>query len=289
MWLYVKKPELLISDLHDALNDVDASIDNQSVVRKHPRYVQNGGEKTLMQRIEEQHVKELRGEVKDALGGSGMHPNRAIKLDRLAANIDVFIEFLMEVRKENGDALRAGAYCALRTSYMHLFHQYRYTVSRQFKENLKQAMDGVTRITTMASQFGEGNFLRVGNKPLTSALYQQSNKWFLADKDNHGFTPLNIALNNGAKDIAKYLIKANSDCLSRSDYSFLHHACRSGHSDVVNLILGISNHGASVQNVEGKLPIQLLLYDADCNRDGIGYVSAVHNLLLAYPDVRCIA
>ena len=279
--------------LRKALDDVDSSIDNQSVAQKHDRYVRSGGKKSFLQQMKEQRVKELREEVKDALGQPGMRPNRdTVKLAALASDIDVFIAYLTGIRKADGGLLGSGAYCALRSSYIYLFRRYRFTISREFEDNLKEAMKGVKRITTIASQFGEENFLRVGNKPLTLALYQQFNKWFLADRDNHGFTPLNIALNNGAKDIAKYLIKANSDCLSRSDLegnSLLHHACLSGHSDVVNLILRISSHGASVQNVQGKLPIQLLLYDADCNRDGIEYVSAVHNLLLAYPDVRCIA
>ena len=110
--------------------------------------------------------------------------------------------------------------------------------------------------------------------------------------DNRGDTPLKIALNNGDNDIVKYLIKVDVDCLSRVDLRrnyLLHHACLAGNCDIINFILETSKHGASVRNSEGKLPIQLLMYDADCDRDSIECVSAIHCLLLTNPDVNDIA
>ena len=160
-------------ELREKLDDVSASIDNQSIVQKHCRYVQGGGKKTLQQRMQEHRVKVLREEVKGFLGQPGMKPNRdTVELDALASDFDVFIDYLTELRKSNGGLPRSGAYCALRSSYIYLFRRYRYTVSREFEDDLRAAMDGVKRITNMASQFGEGN-LWDGDQPLPWGLYQQ--------------------------------------------------------------------------------------------------------------------
>ena len=126
----------------------------------------------------------------------------------------------------------------------------------------------------------------------TIKLMVKANPAIINVADNRGNTPLKIAVNHGDNEIAKYLIKVDVECLSRSDWRgnfLLHHACLAGNCNIVNFILETSDHGASVRNFKGKLPIQLLLYDADCNRDIIEFVSAIHFLLLAYPNVKDIA
>lgn len=89
----------------------------------------------------------------------------------------------------------------------------------------------------------------------------------------------------------KYLIKANPESLtfsgSRGNCA-LHHACLLGKCDIINCIMETSHYGSDVRNSDDKLPIQLLMYDAECNRDSLEYIGAVHSLLMAYPNVRDI-
>ena len=83
---------------------------------------------------------------------------------------------------------------------------------------------------------------------------------------------------------------------SRGNYA-LHHACLSENLEIISYILEQSSHGASVRNSDGKLPIQLLLYDASyCRngleylyRNGLEYMGAIHCMVCAYPNVRDIA
>eukprot|EP00956_Cyclotella_meneghiniana_P025776 scaffold54458_cov36-Cyclotella_meneghiniana.AAC.1 len=62
----------------------------------------------------------------------------------------------------------------------------------------------------------------------------------------------------------------------------LHHACLAGKPDIVSYILKTTDHGVTVQNSNGKLPIQMLLFDATCDRD-LQYVDAVDSLFRANP------
>ena len=126
----------------------------------------------------------------------------------------------------------------------------------------------------------------------TIKLMVKANPAIVNAADKRGYTPLNIVLDRGFNHIAKNLIKVDVECLSKSDSRgnfLLHHACRAGNCNIVDFILETSKYGASVRNSEGKLPIQLLMYDADCDRDSIEYVSAIHCLLLAYPNGTDIA
>ena len=110
--------------------------------------------------------------------------------------------------------------------------------------------------------------------------------------NNQGCIPLHIAVNRGDVGIVKCLIEANVESLTVSDLRgncTLHHACLAGKCDIINCILRSSSHGASVRNSDGKLPIQLLLYDVDCERDNLEFVGAIHSLLCAYPNFRDIA
>ena len=183
LWLYKKKSEFLHTELLQvevqALDDVDSSVDIQSVVSKHTQYVKRGGKKSLGQQMEEQRSKELREAIKEFLGLPGLPPARAtVKLPELEANPKLFSDYLTDMRKgECGGILRSGAYCAMKSSYMYLFRRYKYHPSRAFEEALKEVMEGVKRISTLASQYqySEGN-LWDGDKPLTWALYQQFNR-----------------------------------------------------------------------------------------------------------------
>ena len=44
-----------------------------------------------------------------------------------------------------------------------------------------------------------------------------------------------------------------------------------------------SDHGVSVKDAYNKLPIQVLLFEADCDRDSLDFVEAVGRLLYANP------
>ena len=98
--------------------------------------------------MEDQRVKELREEVKEALGRPGMPPARAtVKLADLESDCGVFIlDFLVDVRKENDGLLRSGACCAQKSSYMYLFRRYRCTPSQVFEEDLKEGVEGMRRM-----------------------------------------------------------------------------------------------------------------------------------------------
>jgi ankyrin repeat protein len=64
----------------------------------------------------------------------------------------------------------------------------------------------------------------------------------------------------------------------------LHIACRQGMCDIVNYILSKSECGVSAPNDERKLPIELLLYEAKCDRSNVEYIQAVDGLLRANPE-----
>ena len=130
--------------------------------------------------------------------------------------------------------------------------------------------------------------LRLG----TIKLMVKANPTIINAADNQGYIPLHIACRNGDFDIAKYLIETNIDSLEINDMEgncALHHACLAGNCEIINCILNKSTHGLSMRYSNGMLPIQVLLYKADCNRDSLEYVSAIYGLLLAYPNVRDIA
>ena len=126
----------------------------------------------------------------------------------------------------------------------------------------------------------------------TVKLMAKANPLSLITVDGQGRIPLHVAITHKKIDVVKHLIEAKEQSLKISGYSgnfALHRACLSGKCDIINCIIEKTTHGASVRNWDGKLPIQLLLYDADCNRDSLEYMGVVHRLLIAYPNVRGIA
>ena len=105
--------------------------------------------------------------------------------------------------------------------------------------------------------------------------------------DNDGMIPLHITCQAGSVDVAEFLMEADKESLYISDqkHNFsLHLACLGGKCDIVSSVLSETTHGASLRNTDGKLPIEILLYDADCDRDSHGYVEAVYHLLCIHPD-----
>ena len=84
----------------------------------------------------------------------------------------------------------------------------------------------------------------------------------------------------------QFLVETNEDFLrvvkARGEFP-LHVACSHGHCKVINYVLDKSDHGVSARNAYDKLPIQVLLFEADCDRDSLDFVEAVGRLLYANP------
>eukprot|EP00956_Cyclotella_meneghiniana_P033267 scaffold94837_cov60-Cyclotella_meneghiniana.AAC.1 len=98
--------------------------------------------------------------------------------------------------------------------------------------------------------------------------------------DIHGYIPLHYACRLGDLNIVKYLVDNDKNSLATLDSGGnlpLHHACHAGKPDIVSYILNMTDHGVTVRNNDGKLgklPIQILLFDAVCDRD-LQYIDAV--------------
>eukprot|EP00956_Cyclotella_meneghiniana_P026444 scaffold57153_cov43-Cyclotella_meneghiniana.AAC.5 len=103
--------------------------------------------------------------------------------------------------------------------------------------------------------------------------------------DYGGCIPLHYAARLGDLNIVKYLVDEDKNSLTTLDSGEnlpLHHACQAGKPDIVSYILNMTDHGVTVRNHDGKLPIQLLLFDAVCDRD-LQYVDTVDSLFRANP------
>lgn len=118
----------------------------------------------------------------------------------------------------------------------------------------------------------------------------KANPASLTTADVKGRIPLHIAIRHRDIDVVRHLIEANHLKISdKRGNCALQYACLAGKCDIINYFLEQSTHGVSSRNSDGKLPIQLLLYDAECDRDNLEYMGTVHSLLFAYPNVRGIA
>ena len=82
-------------------------------------------------------------------------------------------------------------------------------------------------------------------------------------------------------------MKADEESLNMFDVNndfALHHAYIGGQCDIVSSVLTQTSQGASLLNMDGKLPIEILLYDAECDQESHEYFEAVYHLLCVYPD-----
>jgi hypothetical protein len=221
VWLLDNKPEYLHDEFLQQLNDADAHVDYQVPTHSHTTYRRRGGNKSLEVRMREYRMKCLRVEAKKALGTPGMPPTHpTVRFELLEGDVDCFLNFISSIRKENGGLLKSGAYTAFRSSFTYLFHRYKYVPSRAFEKELKEAMEGVKRFTNQAAQAGEGN-LWDGDRPLTWGLYEQFNKWFMAEGTEDGifaaaFSKLTCNLacrGNSTSQVCTKHMKWVDDCL----------------------------------------------------------------------------
>eukprot|EP00956_Cyclotella_meneghiniana_P013280 scaffold19084_cov64-Cyclotella_meneghiniana.AAC.3 len=107
--------------------------------------------------------------------------------------------------------------------------------------------------------------------------------------DNRGCIPLHYACRFGDLNIVKYLVGLVQesptialDTLDSEGNLPLHYASLAGKLDIVNYILDISPRGVFKPNKNKKLPIELLLFDAVCDRN-LQYVDTVDSLIRANP------
>ena len=107
--------------------------------------------------------------------------------------------------------------------------------------------------------------------------------------DNRGCIPLHYACRSGDLNIVKYLVGLTEesptvalDTVDSEKNLPLHYACLAGKLDVVNYILDMSPRGVFKPNKNEKLPIELLLFDAVCDRE-LQYVNTVDSLIRANP------
>jgi hypothetical protein len=187
LFLYENNPELLHQELIEALDDVDAEIDYSTVVSSHRRFQRNGGTKTIEERKAERRIKVLRDEIAEFLGPPGLRaPRPTVKLLELESRMDVFLKFVTSIRKRGTDKLlKSGAYCSFRSSLTYLFRRYRHIPGQAFENDLTDAMEGIKRYVNEAIQAGEGN-INEGDRPLSWGLYEQFNRWFIAEGTEDG-------------------------------------------------------------------------------------------------------
>jgi len=89
-------------------------------------------------------------------------------------------------------------------------------------------------------------------------------------------------------NIVKYFVEKDEHSLTNVDNMGNlphHHACVAGKPNIVSYIWKIAHHGVSVRNKEKKLPLELLLCEAVCDRNSIEYVGSIMCLLQADPSV----
>ena len=114
-----------------------------------------------------------------------------------------------------------------------------------------------------------------------------------AEQENNGQLPIHFALQHEDVSLGtiKLLLADSPNSLEvanlEGNYA-IHLACLAGDFEIITYILGKSDCGVSVKNADGMLPVQLLLYHANCDRNCQEYVAVIHHLLFAYPAVRDI-
>eukprot|EP00956_Cyclotella_meneghiniana_P000341 scaffold406_cov22-Cyclotella_meneghiniana.AAC.1 len=104
--------------------------------------------------------------------------------------------------------------------------------------------------------------------------------------DNQGNIPIHIACRVGNLDAVKFLMGIEEHCLKIPDGGGnlpLHLACKCGQCEIIPCIIEQSAYGVTVQNSEKQTPIELLFYEAECDRDSMMYVEAIRCLFQVNP------
>ena len=119
-------------------------------------------------------------------------------------------------------------------------------------------------------------------------LLVQSDPSTLEIPDSDGSLPIHIAARvYECPDVIKYLLDLNIDSLLVADNwgnTPLHCACLEGRYDVIEMFLTrYPNAPVATRNVDGDLPIQLLLEHDD--QESAGYVSCIFLLMRASPGM----
>ena len=107
-----------------------------------------------------------------------------------------------------------------------------------------------------------------------------------ARTDNQGLTLLHHVCRGGNLETFTYIMGLEKDSLKVPDMGEnfpLHHACMRGNCDFIPLILEQSTFGVTLQNSAKQIPLELLLFESECDRDSIEYVEAVTCLLQVNP------
>jgi len=106
--------------------------------------------------------------------------------------------------------------------------------------------------------------------------------------DNQGHNILHAACQAGNLDTVKFLMKTVRDFMEAVDTRGnlpLHIACRMGHTSIIPSIVEISTYGVTLQNSDKLTPLEMLLFESECDRDSIEYVEAIRCLLQVDPEV----
>eukprot|EP00956_Cyclotella_meneghiniana_P011257 scaffold15837_cov49-Cyclotella_meneghiniana.AAC.3 len=112
--------------------------------------------------------------------------------------------------------------------------------------------------------------------------------------DSHGCTLLHLACQGGNLDTIDYLMGImDRDSLKVTDFDGnlpLHHACMRGNCDVIPHIIEQSTFGVTLHNSDNQIPLQLLLFESESDRDSLEYVEAVRCLFQLNPvdTLKCL-
>ena len=80
------------------------------------------------------------------LGPPGTTPPRqVIDFDAftITTDVDIFVDYVMKIRKEDGSLNKAGTYAGHRSILTYLFRRYKYFPPPEFNEDLKEGLEGV--------------------------------------------------------------------------------------------------------------------------------------------------
>ena len=187
IYLYKHHQHMLHKEIIEPLDDVTTEVDYTSVEQQYRQYKKNGGKKSLDQRKAEYLVGLMKAEICDALGDPGTTPNRpTINLDVFNENITIFIEYLTtECRNVDGGIQKETSYTGQRSSVTFLYRRYKAVQPVHFQADMKESLEGVKRLSSIANQHGEGNVFD-GDRPLSWGLYQRLNELFLNEGTAEG-------------------------------------------------------------------------------------------------------